>query len=199
MLKTNDLEKSNLSKHKSVLIPNAPAAVMCPAHAIWIASSGEVEQIQFSVLSTRLMSGQAPFICHAPSVARKLHIKPFSSYDLLELFAFINPAKFCLPTPSGLARALGLKMPSSSEDEALLLFDAAAILLSSIGEDYAAACRPRTLLIAKTMADAGWNWGDSLVSSISINDKSSIGKGREFRNNKVKRKYGFCFCKQPCG
>ena len=187
MSKANDLEKNNLSKHKSILIPNAPAVVMCPTHAIWIESDGEVEQIQFSVLNTRLISGQSPFVCHAPSVARKLQIKPFSSYDLLELFAFIHPAKFCLPTPGGLATALNLEIPLNSEGEALLLFDAAAVLLSSLSKNYVAVCQPRTLSIAKTMAASGWIWGSSILRSISNNDKTSISKRHEFSDNEAIR------------
>ena len=37
--------------------------------------------------------------------------------DLLELFAFVRPAKFCLPTPRGLCEVLDLKVPTTPEEE----------------------------------------------------------------------------------
>ena len=43
-------------------------------------------------------------------MARRIRIDPFPALDLLELFAFVYPARFCIPTPGGLAQELGLMM-----------------------------------------------------------------------------------------
>jgi ATP-dependent DNA helicase DinG len=57
-------------------------------------------------------------VCHAPATARRLNTSPFRALDLLELFAFVRPATFCRPTPSGLADALELGAPAGIDDEA---------------------------------------------------------------------------------
>ena len=45
---------------------------------------------------------------NAPLVASRLGYPDLSGLDLLELFAFIHPARFMVPTPMGLAQVLGL-------------------------------------------------------------------------------------------
>ena len=47
----------------------------------------------------------------APLVASRLGYPDLSGLDLLELFAFIHPARFMVPTPKGLAAVLGLEEP----------------------------------------------------------------------------------------
>ena len=67
----------------------------------------------------------------APLVASRLGYPDLSGLDLLELFAFVHPARFMVPTPKGLAHALGL--PEAKTDEAVpaLLQQAAAALLAT--------------------------------------------------------------------
>ena len=50
-------------------------------------------------------------LMNAPLVASRLGYPDLSGLDLLELFAFIHPARFCVPTPKGLAHALSLDEP----------------------------------------------------------------------------------------
>src|SRR3546814_7066209 len=52
-------------------------------------------------------------LINAPLVASRLGYPDLSGLDLLELFAFIHPARFCVPTPKGLADAVGLDPPAS--------------------------------------------------------------------------------------
>src|SRR3990167_7855088 len=54
-------------------------------------------------------------LINAPLVASRLGYPDLSGLDLLELFAFIHPARFCVPTPKGLAHALGLDEPASDD------------------------------------------------------------------------------------
>ncbi|UAB79537.1 ATP-dependent DNA helicase [Erythrobacter sp. SCSIO 43205] len=54
-------------------------------------------------------------LLNAPLVANRLGYPDLSGLDLLELFAFVHPARFCVPTPRGLASALGLEEPKNDE------------------------------------------------------------------------------------
>ncbi len=76
-------------------------------------------------------------ILNAPLVANRLGYPDLSGLDLLELFAFVHPAKFCVPTPKGLAHALGLAEPDSDDAVPLLLQQAAGALVARCdGEDW---------------------------------------------------------------
>src|SRR6201990_3481784 len=51
-------------------------------------------------------------ILNAPLVGQRLGYPEQSGLDLLELFAFIHPARFAVPTVAGLSRALRLGAPA---------------------------------------------------------------------------------------
>ncbi|HEU4819975.1 MAG TPA: ATP-dependent DNA helicase, partial [Qipengyuania sp.] len=68
-------------------------------------------------------------LLNAPLVASRLGYPDLSGLDLLELFAFVHPARFCVPTPKGLAHALGLDEPPSDGDVPLLLQQAAVTMI----------------------------------------------------------------------
>lgn len=69
-------------------------------------------------------------LLNAPLVATRLGYPDLSGLDVLELFAFVHPARFCVPTPKGLADALGLEAPASDDAVPLLLQQAAGALLA---------------------------------------------------------------------
>jgi ATP-dependent DNA helicase DinG len=69
-------------------------------------------------------------LINAPLVASRLGYPDLSGLDLLEAFAFIHPARFCVPTPRGLAEALGLPIPAGDEAVPELLQQAAGALIA---------------------------------------------------------------------
>ncbi|MFM7404146.1 MAG: ATP-dependent DNA helicase, partial [Erythrobacter sp.] len=69
-------------------------------------------------------------LVNAPLVASRLGYPDLSGLDLLEAFAFIHPARFCVPTPRGLAEALGLPLPENDAAVPELLQRAAAALIA---------------------------------------------------------------------
>ena len=77
---------------------------------------GTPERLAPTAAIKRISDGLVPMVCHAPATARRLNTSPFPALDLLELFAFVRPATFCRPTPSGLAAALGLDKPTDIDD-----------------------------------------------------------------------------------
>ncbi len=70
-------------------------------------------------------------ILNAPLVASRLGYPDLSGLDVLELFAFIHPARFIVPTPKGLAHALGLAEPAGDDDVPRLLQQAAGTLVAT--------------------------------------------------------------------
>ena len=69
-------------------------------------------------------------LLNAALIGQRLGYADLSGLDLLELFAFLHPARFAVPTPKGLARAVDLSPPDRDADVAAFLLEAAASLLA---------------------------------------------------------------------
>ncbi|WP_088307520.1 ATP-dependent DNA helicase [Novosphingobium sp. B 225] len=69
-------------------------------------------------------------LLNAPLVASRLGYPDLSGLDLLELYAFVRPAQFVVPTPKGLAHALNLPEAAGDDAVPLLLQQAAEALLA---------------------------------------------------------------------
>jgi ATP-dependent DNA helicase DinG len=135
--------------------------------AVWISSDGEIENLPLAAVAARL-AGQRPIVCHAPATARRLGIERFACLDLLELYAFVRPARFCLPTPRGLAEALEIAPPRSLEDSGSLLIRAAGALLDELGAREAG--NHETVSVAQAMAQGGWSWGRLVMAALEAED-----------------------------
>jgi ATP-dependent DNA helicase DinG len=93
-------------------------------------------------------------------VARRLGVETIDAMDVLELFAFVRPATFCLPTPRGLAEAVGVPVPRSLDDAPDALLRVADALLAELPERQGLGRRdPWARRIARIMHDGGWRWG----------------------------------------
>ena len=85
-----------------------PALLIPALHAthagIWLASGdGEVREASRGEAIAR--AAETPhIILNAPLVGQRLGYPELSGLDLLELFAFIHPARFAVPTAAGLSR-----------------------------------------------------------------------------------------------
>ncbi|MET4697178.1 ATP-dependent DNA helicase DinG [Constrictibacter sp. MBR-5] len=115
------------------------------------------------------IQSEMPLVAHAPALARRLGIAPFRGLDLLELFAFVRAARFCLPTPRGLAAAVGLPPPRSKAAEVEALIGAARVLLQ---EQAARSDDPHALPVAWGMARAGWPWGPALLNALGFSPEN---------------------------
>lgn len=116
-----------------LLLPDAPVLVTGARHMVWLTPDGEVEHLDRPAALRRARM-DPPLLCHARAVGRRLNADgPLRGcFDLLELFAFVRPARFCLPTPRGLAQALDLPPPADGEAEAMALLHAARRLLEDM-------------------------------------------------------------------
>ncbi len=102
---------------------------------------------------------------NAPLVASRLGYPDLSGLDLLELFAFVHPAKFCVPTPKGLAHALGLDEPADDAEVPLLLQRAAGALVAVCeSEDWAE--REGAWSALQSLARLRWPWAQVLAPHI---------------------------------
>src|ERR1700750_2378935 len=96
-----------------------PLPALHATHAgIWLASGeGEVREASRGEAIAR--AAETPhIILNAPLLGQRLGYPELSGVDLLELFAFIHPACFAVPTASGLSRAVGLEPPKSEAEAA---------------------------------------------------------------------------------
>src|SRR5688500_17832062 len=108
--------------------PLYPALVASHA-GIWLAEPhGDVRQVRRGE-AIRRAADTPMLILNAPLVASRLGYPELSGLDLLELLAFVHPARFAVPTASGLAKALGIDAPDGIAAEARFLQQVAARLL----------------------------------------------------------------------
>lgn len=105
-------------------------------------------------------------LLNAPLAATRLGYPDLSGLDLLELFAFVHPARFCVPTPRGLAHALGLQEPVGDDAVPHFLQCAAASLLARCEHgDWAE--REGAWSILQSLARLRWPWAPILAAHIA--------------------------------
>jgi ATP-dependent DNA helicase DinG len=141
-----------------------PLPALHATHAgIWIADpSGDVREATRGEAIAR--AAETPhIILNAPLVGQRLGYAELSGLDLLELFAFMHPARFAVPTPAGLSRAAGLDPPASDADGAAALQRIGATLLASLADaDWAE--REGAWTVNASLHRMGWGWA-TLVGS----------------------------------
>ena len=121
-----------------------PLPALHATHAgIWLAGGdGEVREASRGEAIAR--AAETPhIILNAPLVGQRLGYPELSGLDLLELFAFIHPARFAVPTAAGLSRALGLEPPASEAEAASALQRIAERLLAESRRSRLARARGR--------------------------------------------------------
>ena len=116
-----------------------------------------------------LFQREPALVAHASLTARRLGLPaPARSHDLhdvLELYAFVQPAQACAPSAVGLARALGLPEPKGPETQAQTLREVAVALLEHLALAPSPS-REEALALALTLQRAGWAWGAAVVQAL---------------------------------
>lgn len=146
-------------------LPDIPVIIPCPRGAIWLSSEGEIKEISINDCHLALRNTK-PLICHRISVAQKLEIPnpDFPCYDILELFAFVKPGEFVIPTPRGLAYTTQQDPPQTHFQEAYCLYQAMIFLLKELSLAYREGkIKATTPGLCLAMKNAGWSWGPSLT------------------------------------
>ncbi|MFM5916893.1 MAG: ATP-dependent DNA helicase [Novosphingobium sp.] len=110
-------------------------------------------------------------LLNAPLVATRLGYPDLSGLDLLELFAFVHPARFMVPTPKGLAHALDLPEPAEDAAVPQLLQEAAEILLGTCSSrDWPQ--REGAWTALQSLTRLRWSWAPLLAARIATPSKS---------------------------
>ncbi|MBC2662157.1 ATP-dependent DNA helicase [Novosphingobium flavum] len=104
-------------------------------------------------------------LLNAPLVASRLGYPDLSGLDLLELFAFVHPARFVVPTPKGLAHALGLDEPAGDDAVPALLQQAAGALLERCERDDWAE-REGAWTQLQSLQKMRWPWAGLLLQRV---------------------------------
>ncbi|HTZ35540.1 MAG TPA: ATP-dependent DNA helicase [Stellaceae bacterium] len=144
-----------------VLVPRAAALLAGFRDVLWLSPDGEIAALSPGEARERLETETA-IVCHARATARRLDMAGFAALDLLELFAFVRPARFCVPTPRGLAAALGLAAPATAAAACAGLVAAARALLQELGQEG----DPNARAIAESAERAGWPWGAAVLAAL---------------------------------
>lgn len=131
------------------------------SHAgLWTAdSTGDVRAVSRAEAVTAL--GASPHIVvNAPMVAARLGLGEVSGLDLLELFAFVHPARFAIPSANGLAQALGVEPVADVAQEPLLLVRLALRLLETVRSDWPERVGASGSL--QRLLRRGWPWATAV-------------------------------------
>ncbi|WP_409411625.1 ATP-dependent DNA helicase [Brevundimonas sp.] len=145
-----------------------PPALATPPGAGAVCDDAGARKIGRGAAEGFFTTGQV-LVAHASLTARRLGLTPPPRspdlMDVLELYAFVRPARFCAPSPTGLALALRLAEPQSAEEQAGALREAAGVLLRELGQP-AYPEREAAYGLALTMQRAGWAWGARVVQAL---------------------------------
>ena len=123
---------------------------------VWLARDREVREASRGEAIAR--AAETPhLILNAPLLGQRLGYPDLSGLDLLELFAFVRPARFAVPTAAGLSRAIGLEAPNSEGEAAAALQGIAQRLLAILAEEEWTE-REGAWTANATLLRLGWGW-----------------------------------------
>ncbi|CDG38257.1 DinG family ATP-dependent helicase YoaA [Asaia bogorensis] len=102
---------------------DAPALVTTRARASVLTPDGELLSLDANEAAQLLATLPPPLLIHGPATIRRLGLTPPGQvvpwFDLLELFLFLFPTRPVVPTPRGMALALGMMAPDPCEADFL--------------------------------------------------------------------------------
>ena len=148
-----------------------PLPALHATHAgIWLCG-GDDEVREASRGEAIARAAETPhIILNAPLVGQRLGYPELSGLDLLELFAFVHPAKFAVPTAAGLSRSIGLEPPTSEAEAAASLKRIADRLLGVLA-DPGWREREGAWTSNATLHRLGWGWAPLIGARVERPDR----------------------------
>jgi ATP-dependent DNA helicase DinG len=138
---------------------------------IWIATAAGTRGVGRGE-AIRIAADTPVIMLNAALVGQRLGYAELSGLDLLELYAFLHPARFAVPTPKGLARAIGVAPPARDEDVAAFLLASTAALLAVPEGDWPE--REGAWTAAQSLLRLRWPWGpviDERLAKPAVNER----------------------------
>jgi ATP-dependent DNA helicase DinG len=150
------------------MLPAFPHPALVANHlGAWIRAADGLTQAVTRGVAVRAAADAPHLLLGAPVTASRLGYPELGGLDLLELFAFVYPARFTVPTAYGLAATLGLTAPADGAEEAAFLQTAAAHLLAVlVSPDWGA--RHGAYAVAQSLARHGWNWAPEILRRLKV-------------------------------
>ncbi len=149
----------------TILLPRAPSVVARVGRAQIVSVDGELLDLDARAAGTLLRAAPAPLLVHAPSTFKRLGMRVMPALDLLELYAFVMPARAASPTPLGLALALDLKPPVPTALAGALM-DIAQALLAHLSAGRDLPVNRDAAALAARMGQAGWTWAPFVLAAL---------------------------------
>ncbi|MBX3593691.1 ATP-dependent DNA helicase [Sphingomonas sp.] len=131
---------------------------------IWIATEDGTRSVSRGE-AVRMAADTPMVLLNAPLAAQRLGYGDLSGLDLLELFAFLRPARFMVPTPHGVARALDLAAPADEAGVAAFLRRAAVAMLALCDGEWPE--REGAWHAAQSLARLRWSWAPLVAERLS--------------------------------
>ena len=157
-----------------IALPDAPFVVAGHGRAAILTPDGEVVVLATEQAAALLRTLPPPVLVHRPATFRRLGMRPGPAFDLLELFAFVRPARTAAPTPRGLAISLDDDHPPIGlEAEVTALPDLAVALLYQCAQGRDLLINRDAALLAARMQKAGWGWGGYIAQALGRSDAPS--------------------------
>ncbi len=133
-----------------------PYPALHASHAgIWLADAQGTRPVGRGE-AIRVAADTPVLLLNAPVIGQRLGYADLSGLDLLELYAFMHPARFVVPTPAGLARAVDLSPPDRDGDVAAFLLEAADALLAVVQEEWPE--REGAWTAIRSLTRLRWTW-----------------------------------------
>lgn len=149
--------------------PLALPALHASHSGIWVAQASQIRQIGRGE-AIRLAADTPLLLLNAPLIAQRLGYAELSGLDVLELFAFLHPARFMVPTARGLAREVGLPEPISEAATAAFLGGAVAALLARTREDWPE--REGAWTALQGLTRLRWPWAAMLSDAVEAPEQA---------------------------
>ncbi|MDZ7587888.1 MAG: ATP-dependent DNA helicase [Parasphingorhabdus sp.] len=150
--------------------PQLPFPALHASHSgIWICEANGTTRAVGKGEAVGRAAETPHILLNAPLTGQRLGYPELSGLDLLELFAFVHPARFMVPTAKGLAAAVGLGQlgdVSKDADVPSLYRTAAQALLATLSSnDWEE--REGAWTAAQALYRLRWPWGNEVAPRIA--------------------------------
>ena len=157
-----------------IALPDAPSLVAGHGRAAILTMDGELLAFPADEAAVAVRAMDAPVLVHAPATLRRLGLRGLPCLDVLELFAFVLPARTAAPTPRGLALALDLDFAAGGlEAEVALLPELVEVLLRRLAAGRELALNRDAAALAARMGQAGWGWAPFVTAALGRSDAAA--------------------------